>query len=161
MTKPRERAVPGLTPFGITIRKLRLDKGMRLLDLAERIGKTSAFLSAIETGRKPIPDGFVLAVGRAMGLSAEELSILRKAADRTRKEVKVEKLPEDQRELVAAFARRIDKVPAEMMANLKKIILKALSGEQPFHRTRRGIVVPPLSTDVIRGFCRESPLRLC
>jgi len=141
-----------LTPFGIAVRKLRLDKGMRLLDLARLLGLSAAFVSAIETGRKPIPDGFVLRVSKAMQLTTEELRALRKAADRTRQVVKIEKLPEDQRELVAAFARRLDKVPAEMMAELKKIFLKSSTGEQPFYRQRRGIVVPPMSTEAIRMF---------
>jgi transcriptional regulator with XRE-family HTH domain len=144
-----------LTPFGVAVRKLRLDKGMRLLDLAARLNRSAAFLSSIETGRKPIPDGFVLSVARAMDLSTEELTALRRGADRTRKEVRIEKLPEDQREIVAAFARRLDKVPAEMMAKLKKIVLKSLTGEQPLHRHRRGIVVPPMSTDAIRGFAEK------
>lgn len=145
----------GLTPFGIAIRKLRLDKRLRLLDLAERLQKSPAFLSAIETGRKTIPDGFVLSVARAMELSTEQLADLRKAADRTRKHVKIEKLPEDQRELVAAFARRLDKVPADMMAELKKIVLKSVDDEQPFQRSRRGIVVPPMSTENLRKFADQ------
>lgn len=144
-----------LTPFGIAVRKLRLDKRMRLLDLAERLNKSAAFLSAIETGRKPIPDGFVLTVARAMELSTEQMSDLRKAADRTRKHITIERLPEDQRELVAAFARRLDKIPADMMAELKKIVLKSSDGDQPFHRQRRGIVVPPMSTENLRGFAEK------
>ena len=142
----------GLTQFGITIRKLRLDKGMRLLDLAERLKKSPAFLSAIETGRKPIPDNFVRDVANAMELTTEDFAALRKAADRTRKHVTIERLPEDQREIVAAFARTLDKVPADMMAELKKIVFKSIGGEQPFHRHRRGIVVPPMSTRSIRDF---------
>jgi Zn-dependent peptidase ImmA (M78 family)/transcriptional regulator with XRE-family HTH domain len=148
-------AMAGLTPFGIAIRKLRLDKRMRLLDLGERLNKSAAYLSAIETGRKPIPDGFVLDVARAMRLSTEELSALRKAADRTRKHVAIERLPEDQREIVAAFARRIDKVPENILAELRKIIMKSITGEQPFQRHRRGIVVPPLSTSAIRSFAEK------
>jgi transcriptional regulator with XRE-family HTH domain len=144
-----------LTPFGIAIRKLRLDKRMRLLDLAERMKKSAAFLSAIETGRKQIPDGFVRSVANAMELSTDELAALRKAADRTRKHVKIERLSEDQRELVAAFARRLNQVPAEIMASLKDVILKSTSGDEPFKRHRRGIVVPPLSTDTIRTFAEK------
>ena len=145
----------GLTPFGIAIRKFRLDKRLRLLDLAERLKKSPAFLSAIETGRKTIPDGFVLDVARAMELTTDELGSLRKAADRTRKHVKIEKLPEDQRELVAAFARRLDKVPADMMAELKKIVLKSSDVDEPFQRKRRGIVVPPMSTVNLRKFADQ------
>jgi len=141
-----------LTPFGIAIRKLRLDKAMRLLDLARLLDVSPAFLSAIETGRKPIPDGFVVKIGKAMPMTTDEFIALRKAADRTRQVVKIERLPEEQRELVAAFARRLDKVPADIMAELKKVVLKSETGEQPFHRHRRGIVVPALSTNAIRTF---------
>jgi Zn-dependent peptidase ImmA (M78 family) len=142
----------GLTQFGIAVRKLRLDKGMRLLDLAQRLKKSAAFLSAIETGRKPIPDNFVREVADAMALTTEELATLRKAADRTRKHVTIERLPEEQREIVAAFARTLDKVPPRLMEELKKIVLKSIRGEQAFHRRRRGIVVPPMSTTTIRDF---------
>lgn len=145
----------GLTPFGIAVRKLRLDKGMRLLDLAYLIGKSAAFISAVETGRKSIPDGYIRALAGAMNLSAAEIRDLRRAADRTRKEVKVETLPEDQRELVAAFARKLDAVPPALMAQLKKTILKSSSGEIPFQRNRRGIVVPPMSTQAIRSFADQ------
>jgi Zn-dependent peptidase ImmA (M78 family)/transcriptional regulator with XRE-family HTH domain len=147
--------MPGLTPFGIAARKLRLDKQLRLLDVAKLLDCSAAFLSAVETGRKPIPDGFVLTVARAMKLSTEELATLRKAADRTRKHVSIEKLPENQREIVAAFARRLDKVPPEMMAELKKIVLKSSDDEQPLHRTRRGILVPPMSTQNLRRFAEQ------
>jgi transcriptional regulator with XRE-family HTH domain len=141
-----------LTPFGISIRKLRLDKGLRLLDLAALMGCSSSFISAIETGRKSIPDSYVVAVSRAMKLSAAEIKELRRAADRSRKEVRLDKLPEEDRELVAAFARRLDKVPADMMARLKKIVMKSSSSDVPFQRKRRGIIVPALSTQAIRSF---------
>jgi Zn-dependent peptidase ImmA (M78 family) len=141
-----------LTPFGVLVRKLRLDRGMRLLDLARRINRSAAFVSAIETGRKPIPDAYVLMVARAMDLPAGEIKDLRRAADRTRKEVPVEELPEDQRELVAAFARKIDELPSDMMAKLKKLVLKSSDDEIPFRRKRPGILVPPMSTEAIREF---------
>ncbi|MEH2551738.1 transcriptional regulator with XRE-family HTH domain [Bradyrhizobium sp. AZCC 2262] len=144
-----------LTPFGITCRKLRLDKGLRLMDVARKLNCSSAFISAIETGRKPIPDAYMLSVARAMDLSPAEIRELRGACDRTRKEVLVETLPEEQRELVAAFARRLDHVPKHVMAELKKAVLKSIAGEVPFRRSRRGMIVPPLSTKTIRGFSEQ------
>src|SRR5262245_65948489 len=90
-----------------------------------------------------------------MKLSTEELATLRKAADRTRKHVSIEKLPENQREIVAPFARRLDKVPPDMIAELKKIVLKSSDNQQPFHRTRRGIVVPPISTQYRKRFAEK------
>jgi hypothetical protein len=125
------------------------------LDLARLTNRSAAFISAIETGKKPIPDAFVVMVARAMKLPAVQIKELRRAADRTRKEVRVEGLPEDQRELVAAFARKIDELPSAMVADLKKIVLKSSADEIPFHRKRRGMLVPPMRTDVIRGFAEK------
>jgi transcriptional regulator with XRE-family HTH domain len=144
-----------LTPFGIAARKLRLEKGMRLLDLALRMGCSAAFISAIETGRKPIPDGYVAKVARAMELSSAEWRNLERAADRTRTDIRLDKMPAEQRELVAAFARRLDDIPADVMKALKKVVLKSLFGETPFERKRRGLTVPPLSTKAIRAFADQ------
>lgn len=144
-----------LTPFGVELRKLRLDKDMRLLDLAEKLDQSTAFVSAIETGRKQIPDGYLHKLSKAMELSAEEIRRLRGAAEKTRKEVRVDNLRGDQRELVAAFARKLDDVPNDLMEALKKIVLKSISAEAPFFRKRRGIIVPPMSTDKLRRFAEK------
>lgn len=144
-----------LTPFGVELRKLRLDKDMRLLDLAAKLEQSAAFVSAIETGRKQIPDGYVRKIAQAMDLSAEEIRLLRGAAEKTRKEVRVDNLRGEQRELVAAFARQLDDVPNDLMEALKKVVLKSIGGEQPFLRKRRGILVPPMSTSKLRGFAEK------
>jgi Zn-dependent peptidase ImmA (M78 family) len=89
---------------------------------------------------------------RAMDLNAVESRELRRAADRTKKEVRVEKLPEEQRELVAAFARKLDELPNDLMARIKKVVLKSNTGETPFFRKRRGMYAPPMKTSVIRDF---------
>src|SRR5262245_18015880 len=119
-----------LTPFGLTLRKLRLDKNLRLLDLAQKLDLSPAFLSAIETGRKPIPGGFVTKLSRAMELSAREVADLSKAKDRTRKEIKVDQHKEEDRELIAAFARQVDKWPPDKREAFKKL-LESVEGEHP------------------------------
>ncbi|TIU89762.1 MAG: ImmA/IrrE family metallo-endopeptidase [Mesorhizobium sp.] len=144
-----------LTPFGVELRKLRLDKEMRLLDLAEKLEQSAAFVSAIETGRKQIPDGYLRKISKAMELTAEETRRLRAAAERTRKEVRVDNLRGEQRELVAAFARKLDDVPSDLMEALKKIVLKSIGGDVPFFRKRRGIIVPPMSTEKLRRFAEK------
>jgi len=144
-----------LTPFGVELRKLRLDKDMRLLDLAAKLDQSTAFVSAIETGRKQIPDGYVRKIAQAMELSADEIRRLRGAAEKTRKEVRVDNLRGEQRELVAAFARQLDDVPNDLLEALKKIVLKSMGEELPFFRKRRGIVVPPMSTNKLRNFAEK------
>jgi transcriptional regulator with XRE-family HTH domain len=151
-----------LTPFGIALRKLRIDHEMRLFDLAEKLGKSTAMLSAIETGRKPIPDGFVVAVSRAMDLTTDELRALRSAKDKTLKEVRVDHLASDQREMIAVLARSIDDIPAAVLEQLRNSIFKSKDDEVPFRR-RRGMHVPPMSNDKLESlagkvraiFCRN------
>lgn len=41
-----------MTPFGKFMRHLRLDKGLMLKESAEKLGVTSAYLSALEHGKK-------------------------------------------------------------------------------------------------------------
>ena len=144
-----------LTPFGITLRKLRLDHGMRLLDLAERLSQTSSFVSAVETGRKAIPADYVTQLARVMALSPKELDDLQRAADRTRTEVRVDGLHAEQRELVAEFARKVDSMPSDFLDWLKKPVYKSMSEEQPFMRRRKGLLVAPVSKAIIQQFCEQ------
>lgn len=48
-----------LTPFGKALRKLRLDLNISLKDMAEKLNVSSSFLSAVETGKKKIPQNFL------------------------------------------------------------------------------------------------------
>jgi transcriptional regulator with XRE-family HTH domain len=144
-----------LTPFGKVLRQLRTKYDMRLLDLANALGVSSAYVSAVETGRKPIPDGFVAQVGRAMPIDADELRLVRRAADRTKKEIKVDSLRDEQRELLAAFARKLDDVPDALMDELKKIVLKSSARDAPFRRMRRGFVVKAASAATLRAFAEK------
>lgn len=144
-----------LTPYGIALRKIRLDHGSRLLDLAEALGQSSAYLSAVESGKKPIPPGHVAAVGAAMSLSAHEMMLLQAAADQTAREVRVDRLPADQRQLVAAFARSVDTMSPEDLSFIRKRILKSGCNEVPFRRQRVGLLVPPVKTTMLRQFAEQ------
>ena len=44
-----------MTPFGDRMRKLRAERGMTLKDMAEAIGVSSAYLSALEHGKRGRP----------------------------------------------------------------------------------------------------------
>lgn len=141
-----------LTPFGITIRKQRLDKGMRLLDLAERLNMSSAYLSAVETGKKPIPDDLPSRAAVEMGLSAKEHRELQSAADQSRSTIRVDGLAPTKRELVAEFARTIEVMSPEDLAFFRRrIVHRSVEREEPFRRERRGLLVPPASYRALWG----------
>lgn len=45
-----------LTRFGKQLRKLRIDREERLKDMADRLNVTTAYLSAVENGKRTVPD---------------------------------------------------------------------------------------------------------
>lgn len=143
-----------LTPFGVTLRKLRLDKQMRLLDLAEKLGRTSSYVSAIETGKKPIPRGYVAEVAHAMKLTAAQRDELQRAADRTRRDLSVGDLSESKREFVAEFARRVQTMDDFDLDDLKKKIFPS-DGSTPFRRRRRGMLVASASYEKLWGYADQ------
>jgi len=114
-----------LTPFGKLVRKLRIDRGLRLKEMAESLGISSSFLSAVETGNKAVPAALVEQVCGYFRLDAGQQGELRRAADASQAEarIKMEGLEDQSRELVAAFARRIgelDQSQREKMLDVLK-----------------------------------------
>jgi transcriptional regulator with XRE-family HTH domain len=144
-----------ITPFGIVTRKLRLDKGLRLLDLAKKLNLSSSFVSAVETGKKPIPAGYVDSVVKALHLTRAEALELQRAADRSKTAVDIDGLRGSQRELVAAFARKLHDLPAEFLEEIKKQVFKSTAGDIPFKRKRKGLLVAAASTRALWDFAEK------
>lgn len=98
-----------LTPFGETVRLLRMKCDASLKQMAEFMGISSAHLSGIEYGEKRLSDKHVdaaLAFFKPK-FSDSEIDSLRSAADRSKDLVNTAELDADARGLVAAFARRL------------------------------------------------------
>ena len=57
----------GLTPYGKLVRKLRIDANISLLNMAIAAGMPSAFLSAIEHGRKAISKDLIKIAIKMLG----------------------------------------------------------------------------------------------
>lgn len=107
------------TQFGKVLRKIRIDRGMLLKDMAEGFGVSSAFLSAVETGKKAIPSGFVdrasLYLGFAKG--SVEWAELQDAAAISKGEVALvtQGLTKKHQETALAFARHFEEMaPADL-----------------------------------------------
>ena len=47
-----------LSPFGKFCRKLRLERGELLLDMAKKLQVQSSYLSSVEVGRKSVPESW-------------------------------------------------------------------------------------------------------
>ena len=113
------------TEFGKVLRKIRVDRDMTLADLAEVLGVSAAFLSALETGRKPVPPMFVSKVIAAIDLTGEVAESLRVTAAQSRSKAVVIPLAGKDafsKRLAVAFARRLDDMPSREVQELLKLL---------------------------------------
>lgn len=115
-----------LSKFGKTVRKLRIDKGVTLKAMAETLGKTSAYLSAVETGRKNPPGRLVEQIATYFNLPPHEAEGLQQAAEESRTEVTLPMVGfnDAQREVAAAFARQFSSLTKEELEQIRVLLEK-------------------------------------
>lgn len=110
-----------LTDFGKAIRKIRIDYDTNLNELASSIGVSSAFLSAVETGKKPISAELITKITNALGLTNDEEKLLTHAASQSIDNVTVRTNTPEEAEIALMFARRIQNDTLDM-AQIRKIL---------------------------------------
>jgi transcriptional regulator with XRE-family HTH domain len=103
-------AKQALTSFGVLLRKHRLDRSETLYDMAQAVGVSSSFLSAVETGQKRAPDDLVARLSNHLRLDMVDQLQLREAALETGPELRIPLRGKDKnaREVAAMFARRFE-----------------------------------------------------
>lgn len=111
-----------LTPYGKIVRKLRIDAECTLRDMAKRLGVTAAFLSAVETGSKTAPSDLADKTAQLFNLSAALKAELINAAEQSKKEFRITPTSQQDRELVAMFARQFDEIDDEQRQKIKQIL---------------------------------------
>lgn len=57
-----------LDRFGKLVRDIRITRSLLLHDMANELGISSSELSAIECGKKPVPDWFIPALNKSYGI---------------------------------------------------------------------------------------------
>lgn len=93
-----------ITEFGKAVRKARIDADVTLASMAEELQTTPSFLSAMEMGRKKIPDAWVSNIENYFARRGVSVR-LRELADVANKTVNLDGLDPAQQMLVAGFAR--------------------------------------------------------
>lgn len=119
-----------LTDIGKELRRLRIDRDERLYDMAQRLEKSSAFISALERGSKNPPLGFEELVINAYKLADDAANALRRAADRSRKAFTIEAQTPLERDTAGLMARRMSsKMEALSPDELEKILAILRKGD--------------------------------
>ncbi len=115
-----------ITNFGKILRKIRIDRSEILYDMAKKLNITSSYLSAIECGKRNIPEDFINKLQECYDFTEEELLELNLAKDNTVKElsINVENVDLRKRTLALEFARSFNEIDDEDAEELIKKLRK-------------------------------------
>lgn len=105
-----------LTAIGKFLRKLRIDKGEILRDMATKLEVSSAFLSAVENGKKKIPDAWMPKLEELYSLDQTQMAELKEAviASSDTIELNIANASEEQKRLAISFARQFESIDDEL-----------------------------------------------
>lgn len=99
-----------VTQFGKSLRNIRMDRGELLKEMAQKLGVTSSYLSAVEVGKRNIPQDWVQKIAALYELSEFETERLRQAAFQSANQIKLnlQNASPNSRDLAYAFAREFE-----------------------------------------------------
>lgn len=119
-----------MTPLGARIRQMRAERGVSLKDMAAAINVSSAYLSALEHGRRGKPTGFLLhriiAFFNVIWDEAEELQRLAEISD-PKITIDTGGLAPEATELTNRLAGAIGKLDAEDLRALRDDLMRRSS----------------------------------
>ena len=113
-----------ITKIGDFLRKLRLDNQQIMKDMAEVLGVSSAFLSAVENGKKSMPDSWCNILKESYKLSDDDVDNLRQAAMESQKSISLnlQSASPSNRQLAVSFARQFDSMDADTSQKILRIL---------------------------------------
>lgn len=115
-----------LTDFGKACRKIRIDANQILANMAEVLGVSPSFLSAVENGKKNVPNGWCETIRAKYCLSEDSYNQLFTAAENSQRQVKLElsKMSAEDRGLALSFARNFETLDDRKKEELRKLLIK-------------------------------------
>lgn len=115
-----------LTEFGRVLRKLRIDRNELSKDMAQRLGVTASYLSAVEHGKREIPSNWIMEIASMYDLNNDDILDLEEAAKKSALSIKIDLKGEDPNkiELANAFARRLTDFEQDDVDKMMEFIAK-------------------------------------
>lgn len=113
-----------ITEFGKELRKMRIDAGEVLKDMATKLGITSSYLSAIEVGKRTVSERILTNIQEKYTLSEAEMLRLRAAVekDKPKVEINLKNTTPVQRSTILAFARTFHELDRETLEKIQKLL---------------------------------------
>jgi len=100
------------TALGDFLRKLRINKGEILKTMADKLNITSSFLSAVENGKKKMPQNWYKLLKSIYNLDSNQISELKNAEIESSNIIKlsVEHASDTNKQLAVLLARQFDHI---------------------------------------------------
>lgn len=113
-----------LSEFGKFTRKLRIDNSKLLKDMAEELNVTTSYLSAVEMGKRNVPEGWKKIIADNYHLNEVQIEEMDKAIYNSQKTIKVNlnNYSNSDRDLILAFARKFDELENDEKEIMKNIL---------------------------------------
>lgn len=115
-----------ITKFGEFTRDLRLEKEENLKEMAENLNVSSAFLSAVENGKKNVPKGWLKEFTNIYHLAKEKQKELSDAIEdaKTKVVINLTKAKQTDRDLALVFARTFEELTDDERKKMMGILTK-------------------------------------
>ncbi len=115
-----------LTSIGRFLRKLRIDNGEILKNMADKLEVSSAFLSAVENGKKKMPEIWTEKLSALYGFSKEQTDAFQEAIIDTNQviELNLENATPQHRDLALSFVRHFDSLDDETSKKIIEMLQK-------------------------------------
>ena len=120
------------TKLGEYLRTLRLSNQQILKDMADILGVTSSFLSAVENGKKKMPETWYSVFQREYGLMDDEIDDLKQLAMESQNSIALDlrNSSSASKQLAVSFARQFNDMDEETSMQILSF-LKELKKEDP------------------------------
>ena len=120
--------IKNVTSLGKRLRKIRIDNDEITLNMAEKLGISISYLSAIEHGKRNIPNDFIQKLFDKYQLSEEMKTLIQKDIVDYSGEMKliISQMNEQQQELSLLYARKINKLNDKQIKKMRRF----LNGEE-------------------------------
>jgi len=123
-----------LTDFGRFLRKIRIDCGEIIKDMAKKLDVTASFLSAAETDKRNIPEhwtGIIVQLYNLDEIAAQQLESAAANSVRTLK-LDIADIGGDRREAAILFAREFDSLDDDKITQIRNLLKKHSKGDRNF-----------------------------
>lgn len=115
-----------LTNFGKFVRKIRIDNGELLKHMADTLEVTSSYLSAVEVGKRNVPQGWREKIITHYNLTPMQQVELSTAIDDSQLNIKIDLGSYDvsDKNIVLSFARKFDNLDESDKEQIKNLLEK-------------------------------------